>query len=185
VREVSLPIDTEGELATVIVEARKTADFSQVPVALNPQIHAMLPDQARQQYASLLREIAKPGARPIVFHCSHGVHRTGTAAAILLWALGVPWETIRADYLLSNERRGEEVEARLAQLRGLAAEKQGVEPDQVEMTNINAFYILQGEYIDATREWILGDYGSLDVYLREGLGLSGAEIAGLRRQLLE
>jgi hypothetical protein len=86
VREISEPIDTEGELAAVIVEARKTGDFSQVPVGLNPQIHAMLPDQARQQYANLLREVAKSQNRPIVFHCSQGVHRTGAASAICCWS---------------------------------------------------------------------------------------------------
>ena len=146
---------------------------------------AALPGQARQQYANLLREIANSETRPIVFHCSHGVHRTGTASAILLWALGVPWETIRADYLLSNEYRREEIEKRLAQLRQLAAQSQGIEPADVDMTNINAFYILKGKYIDATRDWILSQYGSIEAYLREGLGLSDADITRLRDQLLE
>ena len=184
-REVALPIDTEGELAAVIVEARKTADFSKVPVEINPQIHAMLPAKARAEYASLFREIIDSDQRPIVFHCSHGVHRTGTASAILLWSLGVPWETIRTDYLLSNEYRREEIEKRLAQLRQLAAEKQGIEPEQVDMTNINAFYILKGEYIDATRDWILTEYGSIDAYLRKGLGLSDEDVTRLRDECLE
>jgi protein-tyrosine phosphatase len=185
VREISLPIENDEGLAAAIVEARKTADFSKVPVELNPEIHAMLPDQARSQYADLLRAIGKSGNRPIVFHCSHGVHRTGTAAAILLWSLGVPWEAIRADYLLSNEYRREEVQQRLAKLRQRAAERQGVDPEDVDMTNINAFYILSGEYIDATRDWILAEYGSIDGYLRDGLGLSGADINRLREGLLE
>ena len=185
VREIALPIDTKGSLATAIVDARKTGDFSKVPVELNPQIHAMLPDQAQQEYANLLREIAKPESRPIVFHCSHGVHRTGTASAILLWALGVPWETIRTDYLLSNEYRRDETEERLVQLRNLAAENQGIEPENVDMTNIKAFYILQGEYIDATRDWILTEYGSIDAYIRKGLGLSDKDIARLRDELLD
>ena len=98
---------------------------------------------------------------------------------------GVTGTTIRADYLLSNEYRRDEVEKRLGQLRKLAAEKQGIEPEQVDMTNINAFYILKGEYIDATRDWILAEYGSIDVYLREGLGLSEADITRLRDSLLE
>jgi protein-tyrosine phosphatase len=97
-----------------------------------------------------LREIADPDNRPFVYHCSHGVHRTGTATAILLSALGVPWETIREDYLLSNEYRANEVDRRTNELRLLAADTLLVEPEQVDMTNINAFYILEPEYIDAS-----------------------------------
>ena len=69
-----------------------------------------------------------------------------------MWALGVPWETVREDYLLSNKYRKAETEKRLAQLRELAAKNQNLPPEEVDMTNINAFYILQGSYIDATRD---------------------------------
>ena len=53
------------------------------------------------------------------------------------------------------------------------------------LTNIDAFYVLQGHYIDATREEILKTYGSADNYLRKGLKLSDAEIQALRDSLLE
>jgi protein-tyrosine phosphatase len=186
-REISQPISggADGGLAKVVSDARKTGDFSKVPVELNAEIHRLIVQEARDQYAILFRQIADPSNRPMVFHCSHGVHRTGTAAAILLATLGVPWETVREDYLLSNEYRKEEIEKRLAQLRQLAAKSQGIEPDQVDTTNMEAFYILQGSYIDATRDQIVEGYGSLDGYLRKGLGLSEAEIERLRTELLE
>ena len=41
--------------------------------------------------------------------------------------------------------------------------------DQVDMTNIMAFYILEGPYIDATRDEILNQYGSMNAYLRDEL----------------
>ena len=184
VREVSQPIETDDGLAAAVVEARKTADFSTLPPSINPQIHRVLVDDARQQYAALLKEIARTN-EPIVFHCSHGVHRTGTATAILLWALGVPWETIRSDYLLSNKYRKSEIERRLGPLRRLAAKNQNVPPDKVDMTNITAFYVLQGNYIDATRDEILKRYGSIDGYLTKRLGLTKHEIQKLRDRLLE
>ena len=187
VREVSQPISggAGGGLARVVSEARQTGDFSKVPVELNAEIHRLIVQEARDQYATLFRQIADPSNRPLVFHCSHGVHRTGTAAAILLATLGVPWATVRQDYLLSNEYRKEEIENRLGQLRQLATENQGIAPDQVDTTNMEAFYILQGSYIDATHDQIIKDYGSLDQYLYKGLGLSKAEIERLRAELLE
>lgn len=39
---------------------------------------------------------------PIVFHCSAGKDRTGMAAALILYSLGVDEKTIMEDYLLSN-----------------------------------------------------------------------------------
>lgn len=187
VNEFFLPIsgEAENDLARVVMEARRTADFSTVPVELNAEIHRILVgDAAREQYASLLRLAADPSNHPLVFHCSHGVHRTGTATAILLSALGVPWETVREDYLLSNTYRKEEVVRRTGELRDMAASKQGVPSGRVDMTNINAFYILEGSYIDASMNEINKKYGSMAAYLREGLGLSDEEINKLQRVLL-
>jgi protein-tyrosine phosphatase len=185
VQTIRHPIDTDDGMAVHLIDARKTGDFTKVPATINPEIHSILVGQAAEQYAALFRLIADEKNRPLVFHCSHGIHRTGTATAILLWSLGVPWETVREDYLLSNEARKEEVQKRRNQLRKVAAKHQGAKPEDVDMTNIDAFYILQGHYIDATRDEILKTYGSAGNYLRKGLKLSDAEIQTLRANLLE
>ena len=185
--EVALPMEAGnlGDLTAVVNEARKTGDFSEVPADINPDIHRRLMVEAQEHYAALLREIADPSSRPLVFHCSHGVHRTGTATAILLAALGVPWETVREDYLLSNTYRWDEIEHRLAALRDLYAENNGISPEEVDTTNMDAFYILQGAYIDAALEQAVEDYGSMEAYIRDGLGISDDEVERLRQQLLE
>ena len=189
VRELRLPLaggDAEGGgLAGAVLRARKTADFSGVPVELNAELHRLTVREAGKQYAALLRELAEEKNRPLVFHCSHGVHRTGTAAAIVLSALGVPWNTVRKDYLLSNKCRKEEVAQRLEQLREQAAKNQGIPPEQVDMSNINAFYILQPSYIDASLDEAVKRHGSMENYIREGLGIEDALIEKLRRELLK
>jgi protein-tyrosine phosphatase len=185
--EVALPMEAGnlGDLTAVVNEARKTGDFSQVPPDINPDIHRRLMVEAGEYYAALLREIADPASRPLVFHCSHGIHRTGTATAILLSALGVPWETVREDYLLSNTYRQEEIEHRLNQLRDLYAETNGIPSEDVDTTNMDAFYILQPAYIDAALEQAVEDYGSMEAYIREGLGITDEEVEQLKSQLLE
>ena len=185
-REIPLPMEagSMGDLAAVVEEARQTGDFSKVPVDLNPEIHRILINEGREYYATLLREIADPANRPFVFHCSHGVHRTGTATAILLSALGVPWKTIREDYLLSNKYRQNEIVRRTKELQLTAAKTFNIQPNQVDMTNIKAFYILQPEYIDASLDEAVKKYGSMDNYIRDGLGIPDNELANLREQLL-
>jgi protein-tyrosine phosphatase len=185
--EVALPMEAGnlGDLTAVVNDARKTGDFSEVPADINPDIHRRLMIEAQEHYAALLREIADPASRPLVYHCSHGVHRTGTATAILLSALGVPWETVREDYLLSNTYRWDEIEHRLSALRDLYAENNGIPPEEVDTTNMDAFYILQGAYIDAALEQAIEEYGSMEAYIRDGLGITDEEVELLREQLLE
>jgi protein-tyrosine phosphatase len=186
VTEVFKPIDTSDGLAVHMIEARKTGDFTKVPPTINPKIHTLLAQKdAHDQYATLFKLLADGKSQPLVFHCSHGIHRTGTAAAFLLWTLGVPWDTIREDYMLSNDTRKEEVVKRRGQLRIAAAKHQGIAPDQVDMTNIDAFYILEPHYIDAARDEILKTHGSINAYLKNALKLTDQDIQNLKANLLE
>jgi protein-tyrosine phosphatase len=186
-REASMPIDsdTATELANLTNDALKSGDFSMIPGELNSDIHRILIHDGQQQYAALLREIANLANRPLVFHCSHGVHRTGTGAAILRSPLGVPWETVREDYLLSNTYRHDEVRRRLVQLRQLAAEKQGIVPEEVDMGNMEAFLIQDGSYIDASYDEIIKVNGSRSEYISEGLGLTESVLIPLQESLLD
>ncbi len=186
VKEVFVPIDGDvaAELTREVGVARDTGDFSKIPVELNPEVHRLLTEAGAESYASLVREIIKDKDGALVYHCSHGIHRTGTATAIILSLVGVPWESVRQDYLLSNETRKAEVKKRIAQLGKMTAKTQGVPFEQIDMTNIKAFYILEGEYIDATRDEILRNYGSFENYANKRLGLSDKEISALKDVLL-
>jgi protein-tyrosine phosphatase len=186
-RTVAVPIVSERAAAATrqVHESIRSGDFRAMPPELSAEFHRMLLEDGREQYAALLRGLADPANRPLAFHCSHGIHRTGTATAILLSALGVPWETVREDYLLSNEYRGQEITRELERIRSMVAEEQGVDPAEVDMTNVEAFYILDGSYIDGSLEQAVAEYGSMDGYIREGLGIADEEIESLRDQLLE
>ena len=185
--EVHIPISGEesARQTMMVTAAIRAAEFEKIPPEMNPQFHRLLIEEGKSEYAALLRQAADPSNRPLVFHCSHGVHRTGTATAILLSALGVPWETIREDYLLTNEYRQEDVRNELARVRQMAAQKLGVSEEEVDMTNVEAFYVLDGSYIDGSLEAAVEGYGSMDEYLRAGLGLTDEEIERLRAELLE
>lgn len=187
VREIAEPIegDRAAELTLVAQSAIRSGEFEKLPPEMNPEFHRLLLNEGKPQYAALLRYAADPANRPLVFHCSHGVHRTGTATAILMSALGVPWEVIREDYLLTNDYRAKEVKATLAKIRNMVAEKRGVVPEEIDMSNVEAFYILEGSYIDGSLEQAIADYGSMEAYIREGLGISDDEIELLKSELLE
>jgi len=186
VRQVPHPItgDRTAELSLAVQQSIRTGQFENIPPEMNVEFHRLLLDDGKAEYAALLRELMDPANRPLAYHCSHGVHRTGTASAIVLSALGVPWETVREDYLLSNTYRSEEIEAQLARIRQAVATDRGVTPDQVDMANVEAFYMLDGTYIDGTLERAIEEFGSMEGYIREGLGISDEEIQLLRAELL-
>ncbi len=181
-----MPIRGErtAELALEAQEAIRSGRFEDLPPELNPEFHRLLLEDGKAEYAALLRAAMDPANRPLVFHCSHGVHRTGTAAAILLSALGVPWETVRDDYLLTNTYRAQEVRAQLERIRTMVAAGRGIPPEEVDMTNVEAFYVLEGAYIDGSLQHAIQRYGSMQGYIRDGLGITDDELATLRSELL-
>ena len=136
-------------------------------------------------YTALVRELAEAKNRPLVFHCTAGKDRAGVGSAIVLTLLGVPWETVREDYLLSNFYRKDENERELGKMRLDMAEKQGIPPEQVDMTNFESMFFVKPEYIDSARDAVIRKYGSMESYLRKGLGISDGMITELRKELLE
>ncbi len=183
VMNIFLPITGQNNEAAAVLRARQTGDFSEVPVDFNYKIHDLLIEEAKEAYAVLFHLLANPDNYPIVFHCSHGVHRTGTAAALILSAMGVPWETVSEDYLLSNYYRKEESENRIKALNALA-ESSGVYDLKQNDANIRAFYILKGEYINGTKTAIERNYISFDNYLKS-LGITEKEKNSIKTILFE
>jgi hypothetical protein len=53
------------------------------------------------------------------------------------------------------------------------------------LKSVKAFYILDGSYIDAALDEITRQYGSVEEYAQQRLGLSSEEIDQLREVLLE
>jgi protein-tyrosine phosphatase len=80
-------------------------DADELPGWIDPQVVAdqyrnML-DRGSPAIAAALTILSDPGAYPAMFHCSAGKDRTGILAALVLGLVGVPDETIVADYALS------------------------------------------------------------------------------------
>jgi protein-tyrosine phosphatase len=118
----------------------------------------------RTLFAHLLEDRA-----PLVIHCTAGKDRTGFACALILHTLGVADDVIAEDYLLTNQfyRRDPSVSSDL--------------PDEVRQV----LGTVQAAFLAAAFETIKAGYGSLDNYLRDGLGIGSAEREALRERYLE
>jgi protein-tyrosine phosphatase len=118
----------------------------------------------RALFAHLLEDRA-----PLVIHCSAGKDRTGFACALILRALGVPDEVIAEDYLLTNRfyRRDPSASSDL--------------PDDVRQV----LGSVETSFLAAAYDAVGSDYGGLETYFRDGLGLGARERATLQASYLE
>ena len=80
-------------------------DADELPGWIDPSVVARqyrdMLDRGQDAIVETLAILSDPSAYPTVFHCSAGKDRTGILAAVLLGVLGVPDDTIVADYVLS------------------------------------------------------------------------------------
>ncbi|KGE04687.1 tyrosine-protein phosphatase [Pseudohaliea rubra] len=145
----------------------------------------LLEPQLRLFFEALLA-----GQVPLVVNCSAGQDRTGFASALLLSALGVPRDVILQDYLVSTRYRRPEVErgdvdlaaaARdnfFAQLMLRYSEGEEAKAAQPLLTEEGVPFLRYA--LDQVEQ----DFGSIERYLEERLGVDKRDREELRRRFL-
>ncbi len=118
----------------------------------------------RALFAHLLEDRA-----PLVLHCTAGKDRTGFACALILHALGVADDIIAEDYLLTNR----------FYRRDLTASSDL--PEEVKQVLAS----VQASFLAAAFEAIAAEYGDLENYFGDGLGLGANERARLQARYLD
>ncbi len=98
---------------------------------------------------------------------------------------GETWETVIEDYLLSNIQRRERIGAELRTMRASAARQRGISPDEVDTTNIHGLFFVHTSYLGAAHDEINSEYGSVEAFIRDGIGWSDSDLRRLRDGLLE
>ena len=164
----SLPVEP------TVVAALRAIAASGTPLSTDHAVEVMRDSYSgyvqnnTQHFRALFAHLLEDRA-PLVIHCTAGKDRTGFACALILHTLGVNDEVIAEDYLLTNRfyRRDPSVSSDL--------------PDEVRQV----LGTVQPAFLAAAFETVDAGYGSLDGYLRDGLGIGAAERDRLRQLYLE
>lgn len=165
-------LDTSG-FAALFQGGIPSADAArEVFAAMYPQMLQMQRPQHRALFADLLK-----GEGAVLYHCTAGKDRTGMATALILSALGVPRETILADYELSNRYYGGHASAAGAEAQ---ADPQMAMFLQLPEDVRAVFMGVDARYLQAVFDHIDRDYGSVEAYLDRELGVDSAGVARLR-----
>ena len=133
-----------------------------------------LDDGLARELRRILELALESPARPLLFHCAAGKDRTGLAAAVILGVLGVPDETIAADYNLSTIYWAQ---PRLEAL-GPHLDEYGISEDHVL-----PFLEARSDVFARALHHIHDRWGGFDDYATRCLGLSAGFPNDLRRAL--
>lgn len=137
--------------------------------ALMTEVYAALPFEQAPAYAALFERLLAADL-PLLFKCSAGKDRTGLGAALLLTALGVEWQVVMEDFLLSIGAPG--METLTVALAGVMTEEQ-----------LRPLAGVEASYLESAFSAIQAQHGSVLGYLAS-LGFGPAEIEALRNRLL-
>ncbi len=142
-------------------------------------LYPHLLDIQQPQEAALFEDLLKAEGATL-YHCTAGKDRTGLATALILSALGVPRDVILYDYELSNRfydaglaHQGNEDGADRSALAQLPADV------------ISVFMSVDARYLRAVFDRIESEYGTVEAYLDQKLGVDAAAIARLRNLYTE
>mgnify|MGYP000706572365 FL=1 len=102
----------------------------------------IMDEYSLKQYARFLDVLLHVKNGAVVFHSVTGEDRTGVGTALLLFALGVPKETIRRDYMRSNPCLEDELKYMRRLYRADRPE------NSRKLADLKAFYQVKESYIN-------------------------------------
>jgi protein-tyrosine phosphatase len=165
--------ETSGVLADVVRHGSPTAESMYSAMI---SVYRALPHDHAPAYQFLFDQLVA-GEVPLLFNCAAGKDRTGLAAALVLHALGVPRETIFADYMLTNSA---DFSWMLGRNEGALQKLADRAPD------VCAVLLSANEnFLTAAFEEMDDRHGGIDRYLAEVLGVDGIAKQRLRMVLTD
>lgn len=183
VKPVVLPLSVAA-FDQPVQEAIEGGNIALIP----PDLHQQLARSLIRDYSAELRQVLElaldPANQPVVIHCDDGGLRTGVVSMLLLVAMGVPMDTIKTDFLLTNIYRETAIRLQMNDVLTRIAMKSGQAPG-LTSGSVESLFFLQERDLEAAVEEASRRHGSVEGYLLRGLKLPGSQIEQWRSSLME
>lgn len=136
---------------------------------------------ALARFQAIFARLAQPESYPVLIHCSGGKDRTGVTCALLLLLAGVHRDDVMADYLLTRDyyRGYEDLKSGGAQV----FDRYGM--SGWSLAALEPIYTVEEAYLEAALQIVEREYGSVPLFLERAVGMTPAQLAAIRRHLLE
>lgn len=172
---VHLPIQHGDFEPTAVFDRIKRGDYGWISEDFMIRGYIDSLERCPEVWARFFRLLAEPRQQPLLFHCTGGKDRTGAAAALILLALGVPPETVIADYGLSDGYNSDVRRAIYDHLK----------PFDVDIAKVEPYFTAPESRLRALLKHVEARYGSSVDYLVKRAGVGAETIAKLKDDLLE
>lgn len=130
---------------------------------------------ARHSYQRFYRGLLGDHPSPSLFHCTTGKDRTGWASASFLTLMGVSRDDVFAEYLLTNDQL-------IPALRPIFDAFQSAGGDPATLRPVLG---VDRSYLERAFAAMDEEFGTIDTYFTDGLGIDEADQERLRTAYLE
>jgi protein-tyrosine phosphatase len=180
VEHISLPIgnDSTGHTLTSMQDMLAKNPTPEQLRAWMTNTYSDFAFRAAPEYAKVFVQL-KENRLPLLYHCSAGKDRTGVFSAFVLLTLGVPEETVLADYALTTKYLKEDTAANHKMVANAGSGLNRLSPEQRAV-----LMAADPAYLKSTLDAINAKYGSFDNYRRQELGVSDGDVEKLKSRLL-
>lgn len=148
--------------------------------ALMESFYAQMPNYYAPELKALFARLVAHQT-PMLTHCTAGKDRTGFASALILYALGVPEQTILDDYAMS----GDLLRAHLTPSFKAAMADHQNGGAMAASPAMHSLLASDPAYLKAAFDSVRKQYGSIDAYLAQKLGVGHTQIAMLHNLYLD
>lgn len=148
---------------------------AKVMMDIYPQM--LLDEESQKGLIAFFHAVLAARDGSILWHCSIGKDRVGLATALLLHALGVSYDDVMADYRATNRYVGSRMEEISATLE--AYKVPGKLDDSIHVINS-----ADPRFLNAALDAVVQQYGSLDAYLEDALGVTRHDCTTLQQRYL-
>jgi len=173
--QTAAPAELMKVLADPSLAEQKLGDGKAVQLFENGYRQIVSLPSALAAYRTFFTDIAEDAHRPALFHCTTGKDRTGWAAAATLLLLGVSEADVDYDYGLTNRDLLPALKPLFEHFRAAGGDPHLLDPvlgvDQA--------------YLQAALDEMKQEFGSIEGYFAQGLGIDEAGQEELRKTLTE
>ena len=165
---------THLEFFKFLISKSNTIDFEKIM----KEIYHDMAFISHTQIYEIITFLSEQKNLPALIHCTGGKDRTGFIAAIIQLLVGVPFQHVLDDYLLSNDL----IAPRMKKIENFI---RWMSLFQISPERMQPILIVRRDYLEDVYNEIIKKYGNIETYLCQACKIPESSLLNLKHLLLE
>ena len=165
---------THLEFFKFLVSKSNTIDFEKIM----KEMYEHMAFGCHKEIREILIFLSNETNIPALIHCTGGKDRTGFVSAIIQLLVGVPYESVINDYLVSNQLIATRMKKVETFIRWMSL-------FQISSERIKPMLEVQRNYLEEVYTKIIEEYESIETYLRVACNIPQSNLDKLKQLLIE